>query len=174
MTALAARVELDKESPAFASGAAIHGAIQDYAAAVVLADEVDPIITELVRLRCSGVHDCRLCGSLRLDVALEKGFDERMAAQIATYETSGLGDAAIAALRLTDAIILDPSSADEELAAELKRHFTDSQIAEICLDVVKWSEQKQLVSLRIEPPAGDELKVLIFDAEGAPIIGDTV
>jgi alkylhydroperoxidase family enzyme len=174
MTALAARVELDKESPAFAAGAAIHGAIQDYAAAVVLADEVDPIITELVRLRCSGVHDCRLCGSLRLDVALEKGFDARMAAQIATYETSGLGDAAIAALRLTDAIILDPSSADEELAAELKRHFTDSQIAEICLDVVKWSEQKQLVSLRIEPPAGDELKVLIFDAEGTPIIGDTV
>ncbi len=32
----------------------------------------------------------------------------------------------------------------------------------------------QVAREQIEPPAGDELKVLIFDAEGAPIIGDTV
>ena len=35
------------------------GALSTFAAAAVRNDAVDPITTELVRLRCARVHDCR-------------------------------------------------------------------------------------------------------------------
>ena len=87
---------------------------------------------------------------------------------------AGRERAAVAALRLVDAIILTPGEADDELAAELHRHFTDAQIAELCLDVVKWSHQKVLVALRLEKPPWDERTVLSFDAEGDAVIGGPV
>jgi hypothetical protein len=97
-----------------------------------------------------------------------------MAASIARYETGGFAPDAVAALRLTDAIILSPSRADDALAEELHRHFDDVQIAEICLDVMKWSYQKILVSLRLETPPWSETAILSFDASGDPVIGGPV
>ncbi|MFN3258617.1 MAG: hypothetical protein ACE37B_23280 [Ilumatobacter sp.] len=38
---------------------ALVGALMDFAAAAVRNDRVDPITTELVRLRCATAHDCR-------------------------------------------------------------------------------------------------------------------
>jgi hypothetical protein len=149
-------------------------AIDAFAAAVMRARSVDPVITELVRLRCAQYHDCRLCGSLRLDEAAEQGVDETMVAKIARYEDSDLNDAAKAALRLADAMIIRPAAADAKLRAELLEHFTEGQIAEICLDVVKWSQQKYLVALRVETPPWSGLGVLGFDEGGNPQIRDTV
>lgn len=34
------------------------GALMDFAAAAVRNDSVDPVTTELVRLRCATYHDC--------------------------------------------------------------------------------------------------------------------
>jgi hypothetical protein len=149
-------------------------AIASFAAAAVRASAVDPFITELIRLRCAQYHDCRLCGSLRLEDARQMGLDEAVAAKIARYETSDLSDDAKAALRLADAIIVDPGSADEELAADLHRHFSDEQIVELCLDVIKWSQQKALVALRLEEPSWDGLAALSFDARGDHVIGDPI
>jgi hypothetical protein len=142
-----------------------------FAAAAVRAKAIDPLTSELVRLRCAQVHDCRLCGSLRLAAAMELGLDEAMTAKIADYETSNLPEGAKAALRLTDAIILAPASADAALRDDLRAHFTDEQIAELCLDVMKWSHQKLLVALRLESPPWDETTTLSFDANGDPVIG---
>lgn len=36
----------------------LHRALGDFAAAAVRNDAVDPITTELVRLRCATYHDC--------------------------------------------------------------------------------------------------------------------
>jgi hypothetical protein len=94
-----------------------------------------------------------------------------MTMKIARYEESDLGDAAKAALRLCDAIILAPSSADETLARDLHEHFTDQQIAELCIDVMKWSHQKVLVALRLESPPWETTTTLSFDADGDPVIG---
>jgi alkylhydroperoxidase family enzyme len=146
-------------------------AINSFAAAVMRATSLDPVITELVRLRCAQYHDCRLCGSLRLHEAVEQGVDEAIVAKIAHYESSDLSEAAKAALRLADAMISRPATADDKLRAELREHFTESQIAEICLDVVKWSQQKYLVALRVETPPWTGLGSLSFDEDGNPQVG---
>lgn len=174
MSAHAARIPLDAGSADFLVGGALDEAMAAFTRAVILADRVDPLISELVRLRCAQVHDCRLCRSMRMQGALDAGLDDEMAASIAHYETGGFAPAAVAALRLTDAIILAPSLADDALAEELHRHFDDAQIAEICLDVMKWSYQKILVSLRLETPPWTETAVLSFDVNGDPVIGGPV
>ena len=121
-------------------------------------------------MRCAQVHDCRFCSSVRFDPAVAKGLDEEMTAKIARYETSDLGGAAIAALRLCDSIIMAQAVvADAQLATELHRHFTPEQIAELCLHVVKWSQQKVFVALRTEAPA-PELSRLTFDEDGVPSV----
>jgi len=174
MNGPAPRIQLAGTDGGFLLGTELDEAMTALAAAAVRADRVDPLTTELVRLRCAQVHDCRLCGSLRSSEALELGLDDRMTAQIARYETSDFEAAAIAALRLCDAIILAPASADAQLAAELHRHFSDAQIAELCLDVMKWSHQKLLVALRLETPPWNETTVLSFDENGHPVIGGPV
>jgi len=151
-------------------GGEFDDAIDAFAASVMRATSIDPVITELVRLRCAQYHDCRLCGSLRLHEAAQQGVDETIVAKIAHYETSDLSDAAKAALRLADAMIIRPAEANSDLRAQLRQHFTEAQIAEICLDVVKWSQQKYLVALRVETPPWSDLGILDFDEGGNPQI----
>ena len=88
--------------------------------------------------------------SLRLAVAKQAGLDETLADQIDGYdsrEAGDLSDRQRAALRLADALMTQPGAVDAELAAELHRHFSDAQILEITLDVMKWNYQKVLVAL---------------------------
>jgi hypothetical protein len=150
-------------------------AIADFAAAVIRNGSDQAIIRELVRLRCAQIHDCRLCGSLRIKDALDQGFDEQLQRQIASYETSSLSPQAVAALRLCDAIIMAPSSADDALRDELRSHFTDHEITGLCLDVMKWSQQKALVALRMDAaPWGDTPTTLMFNNQGDPVFGKPV
>ena len=168
-------VEPRLSSDELTAGVSVDGplerAIGELANAVVRADGLDSLVTEIVRLRCAQIHDCRLCGSLRIQSALEAGFDETVQRKIADYERSDFSDRIKAALRLADAIILSPVLADDALKSELKQHFSDAQIAEICLDVMKWSQQKALVALRMEQPPRDEPTTLTFDEDGAPVFG---
>lgn len=162
---------IDMPTALFRWGGPLDDAIDAFAAAQMRSTGLDPVVTELVRLRCAQYHDCRICSSLRLHEASEKGVDEGMVAQIAQHASSDLDAAAKAALRLTDAMILQPAVADAGLRAELRQHFSEAQIAEICLDVVKWSQQKYLVALRIENPPWEGLEVLSFGADGEPRVG---
>jgi len=168
MSELLPRVKTPSGLPTW--GGKLDEAIDSFAASVMRSGGLDPVITELVRLRCAQYHDCRLCGSLRLREAVSEGVDEAIVEKIARYETSDLSDAAKAALRLADAMIIRPSLADSRLRAELREHFTEPQIAEICLDVVKWSQQKYLVALRVETPPWNGLGMLSFDDDGNPQI----
>jgi alkylhydroperoxidase family enzyme len=168
------RIALDNQVQGLVVGSELESAVNEFANAAMRADAIDPLITEMVRLRCAGVHDCRVCGSLRLADALAAGLEDDAAQRVADYRSGDLDPAAVAALRLTDAIILTPGEVDADLAEELHRHFNDAQIAEICLDVAKWSHQKVLVALRLEKPPWDERTVLSFDAEGDAVIGGPV
>jgi hypothetical protein len=176
MTAQAARIRTPAASPGGSGrfGTALDAAIDAFAGAVVRSAAVDPLTTELVRLRCAQYHDCRLCGSLRSQIAIEQGLDEAVVAKIARYESSDLDEAAKAALRLTDAMVIHPGAVDDGLYAQLRRHFTDTQIAELCLDIMKWSQQKYLVALRLETPRWQGLATLTFDERGKPTIGGPV
>ena len=169
--ALPPRLDAEQLTPGISTQGPLELAIGDFANAVVRADQVSPLITEIVRQRCAQIHDCRLCGTLRIQEALEDGFDETMQRKIADYERSDFSADVIAALHLCDAIILSPSFADDALRDELRQYFSPQQIAEICFDVMKWSQQKALVALRLETPPWDEPTILSFDDSGAPVFG---
>ena len=135
-------------------GTELDHAMQAFERAVVRIHGVDPVTTELVRLRCARMHDCRRCRSVRDEAALEAGFDEELGAKVDDYERSDLAPRHKAALRLADAMILG-GPIDPGLRADARAHFSDAELAELLLDVVKWSVQKALVALRIEPPPNE-------------------
>ena len=60
-----------------------------------------------------------------------------------------------------------PGDIDEALTAQLREHFSDDQIVELTLDVMKWNYQKVAVALRVDAEVvPGELTDLIFDADG--------
>ena len=133
-------------------------------------DRLDPRITEIVRLRCARIHDCRVCQSMREVTARQAGLDEDLAAQIDHYEVSDFPESWKVALRLTDAVVLIPGSVDDQLDRDVHRHFTDAQITELLFDIMKWSWQKALVALRLEAPI-DGVRDVRFGADGEAILG---
>ena len=71
---------------------------------------LDPVTTEVVRLRGAAQHNCRLCKSRRETNALDAGGSEDLYGQIEQYESAEkLTDAQKAALRYVDALIWSPS-----------------------------------------------------------------
>lgn len=130
--------------------APLRTALADWQASVVLLDQVDPVTTELVRLRAAASHDCRTCGSVRLVAAREAGVDETMVGKIERYEQSDLPEHQKIALRLADALMSQPNQISDELTSQLREHFNDEQLLEITLDVMKWNYQKVPVALRLD------------------------
>ena len=90
-----------------------------------------------------------------------------MAAKVERYEASDLSEQHKAALRLADAMMSQPGEMSAALVAQLKEHFTDAQLRELTLDVMKWNYQKVSVALRtdveIRPGA---LVDLVYDERG--------
>ncbi|MEO1081172.1 MAG: hypothetical protein AAFY29_16555 [Pseudomonadota bacterium] len=164
----------EPEPAADDSETVIAGAIAEFAAAAVLASDIDPLTSELVRLRCAQIHNCRLCGSLRQRSALESGLEANVASRVANYESGGFSDAQVAALRLCDTMIMHPSDANAALSEELAAFYSPTQIAEICFDVVKWSQQKALVALGSDAAPWEGIHILDFDGDGHPVFAGPV
>lgn len=106
--------------------------------------DVDPVTSEIIRLRGARAHNCRLCKSLREGSALDAGGTESMYDEIDDYESSDLSERHKAALRFVDAMIWQPSRIDGE---ELLRHFSQAEAAEITLDVMRNACNKIAVAL---------------------------
>src|SRR4051794_24958892 len=141
-------------------------------AAAVRRGELDRETTELVRLRCATWHNCRVCKSLRHVTDGHRVVDESMAAKVATYEDSDLSDRHKVALRLADSFMTVPGSIDEHLRADVRRYFSEGEVAEMLLDIIAWTQQKPLVALALDiPPDVSALTSLDFDEVGEPIIG---
>jgi len=152
--------------------AALVAALAAYQDTVVRSSLLDPVTTELVRLRCARQHDCRICQSLRLAPARESGATDSFLKQIDHYETSDLDERHKVALRLVDAFIWRPSDVSDELVAAAHDHFTDAELAELLIDITKWSTQKIHVSLGTDgtdrvPLDASGIALLDFDATGA-------
>jgi AhpD family alkylhydroperoxidase len=120
--------------------------------AIALLDGIDPITTELVRLRSARQHHCRLCQSTRSARALEAGADEALLAATEGYESSELSESRKVALRLTDAMITQPRLVDEDLSAQVRQWFTPPQVVELVMDVMRNSGQKIAVALAADEP----------------------
>ena len=137
-------------------------------------DALDPLLTEVVRLRCARTHACRICSTLRLADARDAGVDQSVTDQIDRYESSDLPERAKAALRLTDAQISRPDLLDADAVAQARAVLSAEECAELILDVAKWSTQKVNVATGTDgidgiPLDDDGVAWLAFDDAGHPL-----
>jgi alkylhydroperoxidase family enzyme len=134
---------------------------------------LDPVTTEVVRLRGAEQHNCRLCKSLREGAALDAGGNEPLYSDIEHYESSDLLDERQkAALRYVDALIWTPSKIDADVTAGVREHFSDAEALEITLDVMRNAANKIAVAL-----GGDAARVeqgterYFLGLDGQPVYG---
>ena len=127
--------------------------LNGFVPAVARLRSLDPITTEVIRLRAAEAHNCRLSQSLREGHALDEGGSEDMYSQIADFEGSDrLSDAHKAALRYVDALIWTPSQISPEVATGMRKHFSGKQMFEVTLDVMRNAATKIMVSLGADAP----------------------
>ena len=153
-------------SSAAADFAGAAESLNAYQAAVVRSSTLDPVTTELVRLRCARTHNCRICQTLRLADSRAAGVDEDMTAKVDFYERSDLPERAKVALRVTDAFITQPSLLSGVVAGQARASFGPGELASLCLDITKWSTQKIKVAL-----GTDGADRLVTDADGVALFG---
>ena len=134
---------------------------------------LDPVTTEVVRLRGAVQHNCRLCKSLREGAALDAGGTEPLYADIEHYESSDLLDERQkAALRYVDALIWTPSKIDGEVVAGVRSHFSDAEALEITLDVMRNAANKIAVALGGDAPRVEEgIERYFLGLDGQPVYG---
>jgi alkylhydroperoxidase family enzyme len=135
------------DHPDEAPGPALIQALRTYQDAVMRESVLDPVVTELVRLRCARVHNCRICKTLRLDSARSAGVDESMTAKVDFYAQSDLEPHIKVALQITDAFITRPDTLTEAVAAQARSTYAPMQLASLLLLITKWSTQKIHVAL---------------------------
>lgn len=71
------------------------------------------------------------------------------------------------ALAFADSMMTQPSSLSNDVVTELREQFTDEQLIELTLDVMKWNAQKISVALGTDVwMAPGELTDLVFDEQG--------
>lgn len=121
-------------------------ALQRWMRAVARLDELDPLTTELIRLRGARAHDCRLCRSLRNVHAVRSGADESTFDQIDDYENSDLSERHKVALRLTDAMLWQPTAYPAGLVEQVHLHLTPAESLEVILDVARNASNKIAVA----------------------------
>jgi alkylhydroperoxidase family enzyme len=141
--------------------------------AVALLGELDPLTTELVRLRVARHHKCRLCNSLRTRAAIGAGGGERVYDQIDHFADSELDDRQKTALALTEAIIIRPESLDDALGARARAQFSDAELVELVLDVMRNSANKVAVAFGADSPNVDDgLQLYDIGPDGDMVMGE--
>ncbi|MBV8789663.1 MAG: carboxymuconolactone decarboxylase family protein [Mycobacterium sp.] len=125
----------------------------DFLLSVARMRTLDPVTSELVRLRGAAQHNCRLCKSLREGNALDAGGSETLYDEIEHFDSSALlDDRAKAALRYTDALIWTPAHLVADDAAEVRSRFSEVEAIELTFDVMRNASNKVAVSLGGDAP----------------------
>lgn len=141
---------------ATASPTDLWSALDEWMHAVARLRALDPLTTELVRLRGARVHDCRLCRSLRNVRAVQDGADESTFDQVDDYERSALSERHKVALRLTDAMLWQPTAYPAGLVEQVHAHFEPAESVEIVLDVARNAANKIAVTFGADQPNVDD------------------
>ena len=140
---------------------------------VALLDAMDPLTTELVRLRVARHHNCRLCKSLRTRAAMQAGGDESVCDQVDRFADSDLDDGQKTALQITEAIIIRPDSLDDDVVRRAREHYTDGQLVELVLDVMRNSANKVAVAFGADAPNVSEgLQAYDIGPDGDMVMGE--
>jgi alkylhydroperoxidase family enzyme len=112
---------------------------------VALDTSLDPVTTELVRLRGARAHNCRICQSRLSLKATEAAGDEGLFA--VDTDDAELSTRQRAALALADTVIWQPGAIDDDLVAQVWAELSAAEIVEIVLDLVRNAANKIAVSL---------------------------
>lgn len=160
------RVPLGDDRRPLGRDADLAARLAAYQDAVVRSAHLDAVTTELVRLHCARQHDCRICQTLRL---ADAGSDP--AGPVPTNERHRV------ALELADAVVWRPADIGPDLRRRARALFSDAELAELLVDVTKWSTQKIHVLLGTD--GTDRLTVdadgvawLRFDGAGRALLSD--
>jgi alkylhydroperoxidase family enzyme len=143
----------------------------DFMPAVARMRALDPVTSELVRLRGAGQHNCRLCKSLREGSALDAGGSESMYGDIERYEdSSSLSERAKAALRYADALIWTPAHLVADVAAGVRGLFSEVEAVELTFDIMRNASNKVAVSLGGDAPRVEQgTERYVIDADGQTV-----
>ena len=123
--------------------------------------ELPKDLKELCRVKIAFDHTCGYCGTVRSAAAKEVGLTEQKIQEVWDFENSQLlSDREKVALRFADHLKHDISRADDDrFYAELKEHFSDSEIVELglwcaenvgagsfvrTLNIISWAEACEL------------------------------
>ena len=140
------------------------GALDDLVRVVPALDALDPVTSELVRLRGARQHNCRLCRSLRSRSALRAGATETDFAAVDTYADSSLSPLARASLAFCDAMLWTPGRIGPEVVAALRAEARPDQQVELVLDVTRNALNKVAVALGADAAHVEE-GIEIYDVE---------
>lgn len=100
-------------------------------------------------------------------VARDAGLDEDTIADVLAANNDSFEPRHRGALALADAMMTQPSALADDVIAALRRQFSDGQLIELTLDIMKWNAQKVPVSLGIDVwMRPGELSDLVFDEKG--------
>jgi AhpD family alkylhydroperoxidase len=129
--------------------------------------ELDPVLSEMVRLRVARAHNCRLCKSLRTRSALAAGATEKDFAAVDDYESSELSAAQKAGLALVDGILWSPGRIPGQVVDDVRAQFTPAEAVELVLDVMRNSWNKTTVTAQMdEAHVTDGLEVYEYHDDG--------
>jgi alkylhydroperoxidase family enzyme len=118
---------------------------------------VDLVTRELVRITSGRLSHCRLCRNLRLQAAIDRGFDEALVEHL---EDGELTDRHSVAVRLARLVLTDPASLTVDDGATLREHFSDEQLAELLLDLIRYRPGSRLTVASGSDLATDERVVM--------------
>jgi alkylhydroperoxidase family enzyme len=151
--------------PAEAATGDLWATLEEFMRVVALDTTLDPVTTELVRLRGARAHNCRVCQSRLSLRAVEAAGDEGFFAP--DVDERALTERQRAALALADAVIWQPTSIDATLVARVRSQLSDGEIVEIVLDLVRNAANKIAVSLGGDAPVvTDGVEYYDVDATG--------
>jgi alkylhydroperoxidase family enzyme len=113
---------------------------------------LDPVTSELVRLRGARQHQCRICQSIRSRPALLAGANDDVFAAVDTYESSDLPADQRAALAFTDGMIWSPGRIEQGTYDGVSEHFSPEARVELILDITRNALNKVAVAMKADDP----------------------
>lgn len=114
---------------------------------------VDAETKEMLRLMNAAITDCAYCKNVRYgNDNGEQVVAEDDVSKVRDFENSDLPERIKVALRFARAFATDPAGISDDVTAGLRQHYTDEQIVEIGLALVRARAGSQaLITLGLEP-----------------------
>lgn len=106
--------------------------MMQFAGALKVHRQLPEKLVELVRLRIAFFNQCRSCMAIRYTDALEDGVTEDLVCSLERpQEAENLTPAEKAAIKFGEAFATDHLRIDETMYADLRQHFSESEIVEL-------------------------------------------